>query len=200
MNKIRLTFLLLCIGSLFVFAESKKKDLQLPPDVDTAVLQKMFGSLIGKTPQCEIEFSRDDFDKQLQVFADSIDKGEFAGKPLTNQALLSFISVISNWPKMYKYFELDTNISTKSINHLGKILKEVVKASMAMDAAEKKKNTKAFDQCKKIYNDNADAFIKGIKKLEKPDRKMMEQVRLQKVKEHRLYMQYLRSLKKDEDI
>jgi hypothetical protein len=171
----------------------------MPPPVNTEELKKMFGPLIGQLPQCEVDLNREEFIKQFQDLANALDKGEYNKKPINSVFIISWSRVIAHWPKNYKYFELDTNISVKNLARIYKILQEIAKANMAMDMTDGSKNTKAFEHFKKNYNDNIDLYIKTIKRLEKPDKKTVEQLHIQKIKEHRQYQEYIRKLQKQGD-
>lgn len=183
-----------------VVAHAATKDNELPPQGDPVVLKKMFGELVNKKPQCELELSRDFFLTILQNYADAIEKGESGkGQSLISLNYLSFRDYIGTWVKTYKYLELDSNISKKWFIKIYRYFDVMYKSFIAMDAAERSGKKAEFAKAQKAYNDAIDAFLKELKKPEKPEKRIVEQLHVQKIKEHRQYQEYLRKLKKEEE-
>lgn len=190
-----LAFLVPCL----IFAANPKSELDSPKP-DPVYLKKTFGELINGKPQCEVELSKDNQLAMLKNMAGMIDKGETTeGKPLTSLHLVMFQRYVASWIKTYKYLELDTNISKQWYIKIYKHFQIMNKWFQEMDNAEIHKKKAEFEKAKKLYNDAVDAFLKDLKKPEKPDRKIVEQLHIQKIKEHRQYQEYIRKLRKEEE-
>jgi len=152
-----------------------------------------------KKPECEMETDRDVCLKYLEDFHDLIEKGDAKGAQLKTVHYKIYQSTIVDWARL-RYFECDTNLSKMWLKKIYKYIEMMYQASMAMDEAEHYKKTGNFEKAKKIYNDAVDAYIKVIKNPEKPNPRIREQLRIQKFKEHKLYMEYLRKLQKGEAV
>lgn len=195
MNK--LSFLLLLMISTVIYAVPKNNEM--PPLGDPVVLKKMFGELIAGKPQCELELTKDIFFRSLNKFKDSIDNGNADGTAIKSIQIVIFAEIVNNWTKQYKYIELDTNVSKTWFIKVSKIILKIYDYSKMMDIAEKNKDNKTFEKYKALYNNAVDVFTKELKKPEKPDRRIVEQLHIQKIKEHRQYQEYIRKLRKEEE-
>lgn len=152
-----------------------------------------------KKPECEMDFDAESCLASLKKYGELIDKGNEQGEQLHTIHFKMFQSAIVDWARL-KYFECDTNISKMWLKKIYKYFGLMAQYSQEMDIAEKSKNNIAFEKAKKIFNSVIDSYLKEIQKPEKPNAKIREQLRIQKFKEHKLYMEYLRKLQKGEAV